>query len=715
MPNNLQRSGLMTAARWLAFGGMIVLCSAYTLGLTSATDSVVTVWITNGILVGTLMRLPTRRWLPCLAIGYIALFAARSIFVGPSLFALSMATANMIEVLIVAVAIRRRFVLVTAQTPFLELGRVATVSTLVGCAVSGVLASIILHIETGASVWTVLDNWYRAHVLGMVIVATLTLVTLSEGRRMLGLPGKRRQFLLTMGIVVAVTLVVLSQSQSALLFLVYPPLLWAVFRHRFSGLVSGIGLLTLITSVAVAVGAGPFAPVPGTHPAEHALLAQLFVGVACLITLPVSLALAQRGRLAARVRESEMRYRTLAANASDLVMRVGADGARLYVSPSVEELLGWTPEEFSASRDDLIHPDDRARVIEAIAALWRTGGLSTTTYRIRHKSGHYAWLEALVRRVPSQERSDAWELVYSGRDVSKRIAAEQALADSDLRLRTITNNVPAVIAHVDADERYTFVNDDAQRISGSDPATMIGRTVREVGGETIYGEIKGPIATVLAGEAVIVDYEGQLRGQHHYFQSNFVPDRDIEGHVRGFYALTTDITRIKLVEQELSRLARIDPLTGLANRRHFDEHIALALGRAQRVLLMIVDVDHFKTINDTWGHGVGDDVLREVGQRIQACLRKNDLVARIGGDEFVVLVEDIDSPIAADLLARKVLAAMALCMAIGSVQLPVHVSMGVALCAGPSTADEIMHIADGALYVVKAAGGGSYRLVARAM
>jgi diguanylate cyclase (GGDEF)-like protein len=243
---------------------------------------------------------------------------------------------------------------------------------------------------------------------------------------------------------------------------------------------------------------------------------------------------------------------------------------------------------------------------------------------------------------------------------------------------------------------------------------MIGKTMREVRGEQIYGDLKGHIATALGGGTAMFEYEADYKGRHLCFQTNFVPDRDPEGCVRGFYALTTDITHIKDVEQELSRLARFDTLTGLANRRHFDERIATLLLQKYRqrspLLLMMIDVDHFKRINDSWGHGVGDEVLKAVGRRIQACLRKNDLVARLGGDEFVALIEDVESSSIAEELARKIQTAMKREIAVGAVRVKMTLSIGVAFCQSVASADAFMRIADTALYEAKAAGRNTFRM-----
>jgi diguanylate cyclase (GGDEF)-like protein/PAS domain S-box-containing protein len=306
------------------------------------------------------------------------------------------------------------------------------------------------------------------------------------------------------------------------------------------------------------------------------------------------------------------------------------------------------------------------------------------------------------------------EIIYTGRDVTQRVMAEQALADSERRLRTIADNVPAVIAHVDASEHYTFVNAYVEHVSGEDPRQMIGKTMREIRGEQIYSDLKGHIATALGGEAAMFEYEADYKGRHFCFQTNFVPDRDPQGRVRGFYALTTDITHIKDVEQELTRLARFDTLTGLANRRHFDERIAMLLLEKYRqpspLLLMMIDIDHFKRINDSWGHGVGDEVLKAVGQRIQGCLRKKDLVARLGGDEFVALVEDVESSSMAEELTRKIQAAMKQEITVGALRIPMTLSIGVALCHSVASADTFMHIADTALYEAKAGGRNTFRM-----
>jgi len=688
----------------------------YSLTLALSTGSATSLWIANGILVGGLVRLQTRHWWMYLLFGFAGNAAARLLLHDPLFVALGLAITNTLEVLIISGAIRRQFPEIVSDTPYVGLGRVALTSTLIACAVSALLAGLIAHASQGAPLFTYINGWYRAHVLGMVIVATITVVALTEKWELFGAPGERWRFIRDMVLMTGTAIAVFAQSRYPLLFLIYPPLLLVVLRHRFAGLVLGIAVIAAITTVATALRTGPFELVVDGSRTEHALLAQLFIGAACLISVPLALILAERRQLGIRVRESELRYRILADYAGDLVMRIRPDGQRSYVSPSIKDRLGWEVEEFMQPRPDLIHPDDRERVAKAVCDLHRLGGSTITTYRIRHKDGHYVWFEALARLVPSPEADDVMEIIYSARDVTQRVLTEQALADSERRLRTITDNVPAVIAHVDATEHYTFVNAYVHHVSGQDSADMIGKTMREVRGELIYKGLQGYIATALGGKAVTFEYEADYRGKHTYFQTNFVPDHDQEGQVRGLYALTTDITHIKEVERELIKLARFDTLTGLANRRYFDERIAAVMLRKYRqrspVLLMMIDVDHFKRVNDSWGHGVGDEVLKEIGQRIQSCLRRSDLVARIGGDEFVVLVQDVEASSIGEALAHKVWTAMQPEIVIGEIRLQMTLSIGIAFCQSIASPDDVMQLADAELYKAKAGGRNTFHMAA---
>jgi len=695
---------------------LIFASCVYSMALARSTGSATSLWIANGFLVGGLLRLQTRYWWMYLLFGLAGNMGARLLLHDPLLVALGLAMANSLEVLIISGAIRQRFPEIVSDTPYVGLGRVAITSTLIACAVSALFAGLIAHIAQGAPLFTYINGWYRAHVIGMVIVATITVVALTNKWKLLGTPGKRWPFVRDMALMTGTTVAVFAQSRYPLLFLVYPPLLLVVLRHRFAGLVLGIAVIATVTTIATAFGTGPFELVVAGSRTEHALLAQLFIAAACLVSVPLALILAERRQLAIRVRESELRYRILADYAGDLVMRIRPDGQRSYVSPSIKDRLGWEVEEFMQPRPDLIHPDDRERVAKAVADLHEKGGSTITTYRIRHKDGHYVWFEALARLVPSPEVDDVTEIIYSARDVTQRVLTEQALADSERRLRTITDNVPAVIAHVDATEHYTFVNAYVHHVSGQDSAQMIGKTMREVRGELVYNGLQGHIATALAGKPVTFEYEADYRGKHTYFQTNFVPDHDQEGHVRGLYALTTDITHIKEVEQELIKLARFDTLTGLANRRYFDERIAAVMLRKYRqrspILLMMIDVDHFKRVNDSWGHGVGDEVLKEIGQRIQSCLRKSDLVARIGGDEFVVLVQDVESPSVGEGLARKVWTAMQPEIIVGAIRLQMTLSIGMAFCQSIASPDHVMQLADAELYKAKADGRNTFHMAA---
>jgi diguanylate cyclase (GGDEF)-like protein len=178
------------------------------------------------------------------------------------------------------------------------------------------------------------------------------------------------------------------------------------------------------------------------------------------------------------------------------------------------------------------------------------------------------------------------------------------------------------------------------------------------------------------------------------------------------YALAHDMTRVKEAENRLVQMARFDSLTGIANRRLLVELLGQALERARRqhqVLgLAYLDIDHFKGINDVWGHGVGDEVLKEFAVRLAGCVRVTDTPARLAGDEFVVLLEDVKGRDEAERIGAKILDAILRPFATGAGDLAVTASVGIAIVAsedGPlPTQDEVLGWADGALYAAKRNG-----------
>ena len=321
----------------------------------------------------------------------------------------------------------------------------------------------------------------------------------------------------------------------------------------------------------------------------------------------------------------------------------------------------------------------------------------------------------LARLVSNPDDSDRPEIVYSGRDVTARVRAEQALSMSERGLRAITDNIPAMIARIDKEQRYTFANAAIGRVFRIDPREMIGRTILEVRGERLYAEVKPRVEAALRGEPVSFERTVELDGKLHYYQSNYVPDRDADDAVQGFYALIFDITDLKLAEAELERLARTDSLTGVANRRYFEERFANALVRSHRhgtaLSLLCLDIDRFKPINDTHGHPIGDAVIVAVARRMQACVREDDLVARLGGDEFVLLIENPGTE-SGEIVARKLLAVMQQPVEVDGLSLDVTASVGVAYAAHAPSVKALMDLADQALYSAKQAGRNTFMAVA---
>src|SRR5512146_429726 len=214
------------------------------------------------------------------------------------------------------------------------------------------------------------------------------------------------------------------------------------------------------------------------------------------------------------------------------------------------------------------------------------------------------------------------------------------------RLRLVIDHVPALIAYVDASETYRFANRAYETLFGLSPEQMIGRTMRDVLGEK-YPEAKPHIDRALSGLRSMHDRTVTANQRSHYLHNVYVPHFDDGGRVAGLFILAVDISDRKVLEQELAHKAHHDPLTGLPNRAVFEEGLDRALEGVRRtgtrLALLYMDIDGFKGINDSLGHAAGDEVLKAFAARIRRCVRSSDLVARVGGDEFVVLLENLAS------------------------------------------------------------------------
>lgn len=427
----IKTADLAVVAALVAVGAWLSIAWAGRPGAMSA------VWISGGILCAWLLLRPVPTWWAYCSAGAVADIIGQMLAGSPLLMAVMLTGCHMIEVLGVAYFIRRAIPNIRDPRHWIHLGGVATASTVAACAVSGALASVVAYQALHADVGMAFATWYGAHVLGMVIFGTATLVLHVEGVRALAPRGKRTRFALSMALIAALAVVAFT-TELPLLFLTYPALLLGAFRHRFAGVAVGVTLLAVIGVTFTAAGYGSLASMPDSLQAWSMVLLQLYLAGGCLLTLPVVLAMAERDRLSSRVRESEQRYRLLADYSGDLVVRLTPSGERSYVSPSAYEMLGWQPEQMLGSRWDLMHPDDRESQRQAMVEVAASGLPQTHRYRVRHRDGRYVWLEVVMRSAPGSTPGGSGDLILSGRDISKRVAAEQALEASRKELERLS-------------------------------------------------------------------------------------------------------------------------------------------------------------------------------------------------------------------------------------------------------------------------------------
>jgi diguanylate cyclase (GGDEF)-like protein/PAS domain S-box-containing protein len=282
---------------------------------------------------------------------------------------------------------------------------------------------------------------------------------------------------------------------------------------------------------------------------------------------------------------------------------------------------------------------------------------------------------------------------------------------SEERLRMIADNIPAFVSYIDREHRYQFVNASYQDFFGRTPEELIGRTLREVWGDEFYKNLKPKIDEALAG--LPVHYEPHYDGPNgrRSLKITYFPDYgDGTGDVRGVYAMGLDVTTNKALESKLARMAQYDQLTGLPNRYLLHDRLAQAFARSARegiqLAVFYLDLNEFKRVNDTLGHDTGDAILKEFARRLTGALRASDTVARIGGDEFVVLMEGFHSYRDLGELARKIVDLVQRPFIVDGKPLLMSASLGGATFPPSKTWEELLKTADAAMYEAKSSGSG---------
>jgi diguanylate cyclase (GGDEF)-like protein/PAS domain S-box-containing protein len=383
------------------------------------------------------------------------------------------------------------------------------------------------------------------------------------------------------------------QRQFSFPFLVVVVLIPVVFRLGLAG--SAIGVL-LVAIPAVAYTQDGIGPLAVVSPVYWSMLLQIYFLILLATVYLLAAVLAKENRLAKELRESETRYRVLAETSQDVILRTSMDGVRTYVSPSLEQVTGWTEEQLPrpGKMDPLVHPSDIPGLSAFLEDMRREPGRRSLVFRLCKSSGEYAWLEAYVGTIFDHDNIPI-ELVWTIRDISLRVEHEENL-------------------------------------------------------------------------------KSQMKWAH--------------------------------------ALASTDSLTGLSNRRAFDEALVAEWSRCAEsgdsLAVLMMDVDEFKLYNDSYGHQSGDQCLREIGSVIRDCIRQpGDVGSRYGGEEFAVILPRASIHRAQDVADRIRERVEALQIEHSSSSNGV-----VTLSAGVASAypergmppDAVVHVADQGLYAAKRAG-----------
>ena len=427
---------------------------------------------------------------------------------------------------------------------------------------------------------------------------------------------------------------------------------------------------------------------------------------------------AKRKQAETQIREWKNRYEAAILASGHLLYDWNSKTNEVTYGGNLESMLGYCYEEMGGGLVrwvELVHPKDRSYFEQAIERLRTMNEPAHLKYRVRKKDGNYIFVEDNGHFI-TDDQGNAIQMVGFVKDITDRMLAEKTLMESEERYRVVLEVNPDPAAIYDIEGRVSYINPAFEQRFGWTFEEVVGKRIDFVPKEN-WPETKDAIEKMLSGKKIHsfetrrLNKKGKILDVQ--ISSSLFLNRD--GESEGSIVTLRDITARKQAEKELVKakkdlllLSRTDSLTGTLNRRAILSQIEIELSRVRRekkkFSLSLLDIDHFKKINDSHGHIVGDHVLREVVGRISSVIRTYDSLGRFGGEEFLIIIPGANE-----------VGAYALCERIRSVvgnkditsnglSIRVTISQGVLTCDGNANVDDLVARADKAMYQAKKNG-----------
>ena len=405
---------------------------------------------------------------------------------------------------------------------------------------------------------------------------------------------------------------------------------------------------------------------------------------------------------------------------ADSIIIHDLDGNIIFANKSAYEFRGYMKEEMSGIKlFKILAPEQTELSTQKIAEIFKNGELRFESVHVRKDNSVFP-VETHVKLIEIEGNKYCCSVI---RDITERKQAEEALLQSEARYRRITEGLTDYLYTVRIENGHAVETKHSPAcvaVTGytaeefaADPYLWI-RMVTPEDRELIIKRVEQILEgnDILPIEHRIIRKDGILR----WVSDNIILYRDLSGILLSYDGVVKDITDRKQAEEEIRYLATHDSLTSLPTLRLVKDRILMALEMAKRnktlVAIMYIDLDGFKDVNDKYGHDAGDILLKEVGKRLLSCVRKVDTVSRIGGDEFLLVITELESPGSASLIAKKALQFVSQPLDLDGKQATVGASIGIALYPDHGAdVESLIKRADEAMYVIKNSGKSGYTFV----